>query len=223
MSNELILPSNVGTLTTTDAQFEKLAEGTNYLKQIDLFSKGKMVDKRKVQGGDFGIILGKDDVQKLGETIDLIILARRAKAMKFGGEKPISNFILESETFQQIKKDSFGKESQSIYGTSFLVIERTTGAMYEYYLHRKTHRPEAKNLAPFVVKAGQPWKAVTLKSKYVEQGDFSWFVPIVLPCSTPFNNLPDQDEINAEYEKFMSPKSDELVKADPNAAPARAR
>lgn len=223
MSNELILPSNVGTLTTTEQQFGKLAEGSNYLKQIDLVSKGKLVDKRKALGGDFVIIMGKDEVQVLGESIDVIVLARRAKAMKFGGDKPISNYVFESETFQQIKKDSFAKDSQCIFGTSFLVIERTTGGLYEIYFHRKSHRPEANNVAPYVYKAGEPYKAITLKSKYTEQGDFSWFKPIVLPCSTPFNSFPDQETLAAEYEKFMTPKSDELVKVDPNAAPARAR
>ena len=39
---------------------------------------------------------------------------------------------------------------------------------------------------------------VTLKSRLVEKGSYSWHVPVVVKCSNPFTKLPTSERLNAE-------------------------
>lgn len=222
MSNNELIPAGLlgpGTLTTTDKQFDDSAKGASFLKQIKLYSSGKAVNRKLVGGGHWGVYISEDKIQDLGDSIDVIVLARRLKAMQFGAgenDRPISNYDRESDTFKEIESKSEDKDSGCVWGISFLVVERQTGEMFEVYFSTKSSRPEARNVYPFVFKEGLPLKACTLNSKYVEKGDYSWFAPQVLPCTTPFANMPSPEAMKKEYDKFLSPKSEEVTKSEGN-------
>ena len=65
---------------------------------------------------------------------------------------------------------------------------------------------------------------MTLKSRLVEKGTYSWHVPVVVKCGKPFP-LPSWDRIVAEITKFIACKGDgvEAAPAAPAGKKQRAR
>lgn len=225
MSNE-IAPVDIGALPSTqlasDADFDELAKGGDFLGRLQLYSKGKAVDKRLIQGGNFGIPEGKDEIVDLGTSVDLLVFARRPKAIDM---KDPENLIIEydnkSDGFKRIAMEAGEKDSNCMYGVSFLCFERTTGRWLEFFCGSKSTRIEAKKIFPFLPLTAEAIAAreledvephgplpLTLESKYTEKGPYSWFTPQVKKCSTPFTKLPKTDDIIAQVTKFVNPSKE---------------
>jgi hypothetical protein len=224
MSNDLIpldqLPST--SLAVNDGVYEELAKGADFLQRLQLFTKGKAIDKGLIRPGHYGVAETGDEITDLGDTIDLLFLARRPKALDMSDrEAIITSFDPESTEFKRIAAQSMEKESNCMYGPDFLVFERTTGKFYDFYCGTKSTRGEAKKMYPFLpltaaeiaarkldgIEPHGPLPA-TLKSRLVEKGSFSWHVPVVSRCSTPFANLPSSENIVKQITKFLTVKDE---------------
>jgi len=226
MSNELVkvdyslLPS---TQVGTDAAFDDLAKGGDFLARLQLYTKGKAIDKGLIKPGHYGIPVSEDEITDLGESIDLLVMGRRPKAIDMTDKEAI--IVVhdnDSPEFQRIAAQSAEKESHCMYGPSFLVFERSTGKFYEYFCGSKSTRTEAKKIYPFMpitqadiesrklvgVEPHGPLP-MTLKSRYVEKGSFSWHVPVVQKCSTPFKNEPSLEVLLKELNRFFTFKDSE--------------
>lgn len=230
------LPS---TQVGNDAVYDELAKGGDFLGRLQLYTKGKAIDKGLIKPGHYGIPLAEDEITDLGESIDLLVIARRPKAIDMTDKEAI--IVVHdsaSSEFQRIVVQSGEKESHCMYGPSFLVFERSTGKFYEYFCGSKSTRTEAKKIYPFMpltqadidsrglkdVEAHGPLP-MTLKSRYVEKGSFSWHVPVVVKCSAPFRNEPSADLLIKELTKFLTFKDGEQVQkvAEPEGKKKRAR
>lgn len=210
----------------SDDFFEGAAKATRFLGRLQLVGKGNYVDRGLIKPGSYGIPVSKEEVVDLGPVIDILPLARRSKAIDMSDKPVVTSYDETSETFQAIVNDADNKVQGCQYGVSFLVIERSTGRFLEYFVYAPTHRPEAGKIYPFLpltqgridalaakgkdVSKLQPHGPlpVTLKSEYIQKA-FSWFVPKVLECSTPFTNLPDAKTVMAEITKFVTAKGGE--------------
>lgn len=209
----------------TDEAFADLAKSADFLGRLQLYSKGTAVNKRLIGPGEFGIPGSGEQVTVLGESADVLVLARRPKAVDLNDtEAIVESYDTTSELFKEIADRSLEQNSKCMYGPSFLVIERTTGRFLEFFCGTKSSRNAAGDVYPFcpltpadiAAKAAngndvtglEPHgpRAMTLRSKLVEKTGFSWHVPIVLPCSAPFKNLPANDRIMAEIRKFTEVK-----------------
>lgn len=243
MSNDLI-PIDFNQLPSTSIGskeiYDDLAKGGEFLGRLQLFGKGKYVDKGLVRPGHFGIPISAEEVIDLGKSIDVIPLARRPKALDMSDKPVIAVYDENDPEFKRIRDRSAVKNSQCQFGPSFLVVERTTGRLLEYFLGAPTHRPEAKRIYPFLpltandiaraVAAGEETdtephgaRSLTLTSKYIEK-EFSWYVPVVTECSTPFKTLPKMTLIQEEILKFLTAKTEvEVAPEEPASKPKRAR
>jgi len=216
------LPS---TQVGNDAVYDDLAKGGEFLSRLQLYTKGKAIDKGLIKPGHYGIPVSEEEITDLGDSIDLLVIARRPKAIDMTDKEAIivvhdSN----SPEFQRIAAQSAEKESHCMYGPSFLVFERNTGKFYEFFCGSKSTRTEAKKIYPFLpltqadidarglkdVEAHGPLP-MTLKSRYVEKGSFSWHVPVVQKCSVPFKNEPAVEALVKEIGKFLTFKDAEQV------------
>jgi hypothetical protein len=243
MSNELMTVDFNQLATTRGANdtFVDLAKGAEFLGRLQLFGKGKYVDKGLVRPGHYGIPVSADEVIDLGPTVDILPLARRPKAIDMSDKPVISVFDENDPEFARIRAQSEVKNSGCQFGPSFLVIERSTGRPLEFFLGAPTHRPEAKKIYPYLpltqadidrekaagndVSQMEPHGPLplTLKSKYIER-EFSWYVPVVLECSTPFTKLPKMEVIMKEIRKFLEAKSEvEAAPEEPAKKSKRAR
>ena len=126
-----------------------------------------------------------------------------------------------------------------MYGPSFLVYERTTGRFLEFFCGNKSSRSEAKKVYPYLplTQADIDAKAaagedvsdlqphgplpLTLKSRLVEKGTYSWHVPVVVKCSTPFAKLPPMDRIVKEITAFLTVKDNGVERAQEQTGRAR--
>jgi hypothetical protein len=211
-----------------DDIYDGLAKSAEFLGRLQLYSKGKAIDKGLISPGHYGIPQSGEEITGLGNSIDLLVLARRPKAMDMTDtDALIVSYNNESPEFKRIAAQSMEKESHCMYGPSFLVFERSSGQFLEFFCGSKSTRAEAKKIYPFLPITEADIKArgltdveahgplpMTLKSKLVEKGSYSWFVPVVVKCSTPFTKLPTGDKIIAEILKFIAPKEDAVERVE---------
>ncbi len=131
------------------------------------------------------------------------------------------------------------KESHCLYGPSFLVFERSQGVFLEFFCGNKSSRSEAKNICSYLplTQADIDARAargedvnglvphgplpLTLKSRLVEKGPYSWHIPLVAKCNEPFTNLPGMDQITKEIAAFLAVIDKSVERA--TAADGRAR
>jgi hypothetical protein len=227
----LNLPS---TQLADDAVFNDLAKSNEFLSRLQLYTKGSAVNRKLIGPGEFGIPENDEQIIGLGESVDVIALARRPKALDMSDKDAIVvSYDAKSPTFQDIKARSGEQNSGCMWGVSFLFIERTTGRLVEFFCGTKSARIEAGKIYPFLPLSADNIKAkeaagedvsdlephgplaLTMKSKLVETAKYSWHVPVVVPCSTPFTRLPPVEQINDAVTKFLTVKDGGVEKAEP--------
>jgi hypothetical protein len=238
LTNSLNLPA-----LASDDVYNDLAKSNDFLGRLQLYTKGSAVNRKLISPGEYGIPEGDDEITRLGDSVDVLVLARRPKAIDLSDrEAIIVSYDPTSETFKDIQARSNEPDSGCMYGVSFLVIERTTGRFLEFFCGTKSTRSEAGKIYGFLPLTQQQIDALaergqdvsklqphgplpmTLKSKLVEKGKYSWHVPVVLPCSTPFNRLPSVEAINEQVTKFLTVKDGGIQKAvEPATKNKRAR
>jgi len=226
------LPS---TQVGNDAMYDDLAKSNEFLGRFQLFTKGKAIDRGLITPGHYGIPESADEITGLGDSVDILVLARRPKALDMTDKEAIIvSYNNESAEFKRIAAQSQEKESNCMYGPSFLIYERTTGRFLEFFCGSKSTRSESKKIYPFLPLTAEDIKArgltdqephgplpMTLKSKYVEKGSYSWHVPVVVKCSVPFTKGPTNEKLIAEIIKFISPKEDGVERVVEDAPAAK--
>lgn len=191
-----------------------MSRNTQFLGRLQLFSKGNAINEGLIPPGTYGIPESDKKIVKLGNSIDILPLARRLKALDLSDKEAIiSNYDPTSDTFKEIAAKSEEQDSMCMYGTSFLVFERTTGRFlefFEFFCGTKSTRPVAGDIAVFLpvtasqidakkannnggadvsqTKAHGP-QPCTLKVRIAKyKRGHSWHVPEVSPCSMVFEN-----------------------------------
>ena len=229
MSNDLIPADVFGEVTTQLGSDEDFADlgSSKFLQRLELKSSGQLINEGKVRPGHYAVIISSDDAVDLGDSIDIMPLARRAKAIDMSDPNNIVvSFDRNSDVFKSIEKRSSIKDSRCQYGASFLVVERSTGKLYEMFLGSASNRREVGTFSEALPLTAASIKAkkledvkphgplaMALKSKLVknEQKGYSWFVIVPKPCSNPFTKkqIPEPDVIKTEIEKFLNPEQPE--------------
>lgn len=242
MSNDLVAKTYVEQLPSTqvgtDADFDAIAKSSDFLPRLQLFTKGKAVNKKLVGPGNFGIPVSDEEVNDLGDVIDILLLARRPKAVDLKDkENIVTVYDVNDPEFKRIQTQSAEKDSGCMYGPSFLVYERSTGQFLEFFCGTKSARMEAKKLYAFLPLSPadiernpalvneKPHDAipVTMKSKLIEKGTYSWHVPVAIRCSTPFTSLPPGDMIVAQVQKFLAVKCEGAAVVPEDSTPTTSR
>ena len=203
----------------SDESFMELAKGGDFLSYVKLFTKGKAIDTGKITPGHWGIPEADEAITDLGDSIDVLPLARRPKALDVSDKSAIIvSYDNQSDAFKDIQAKSTMPNSGCQHGVSFLVFEKTTGQFLEVYFGNKSSRPEAKKLYPFLplmaadivrreldVEPHGPLP-VTLKSRFAENNKGTWHTPVVVKSLTPIS-LPSTEVVVKEITKFLTVKS----------------
>ncbi|MHC4120283.1 MAG: hypothetical protein ACYSWO_22545 [Planctomycetota bacterium] len=231
MANELV-PFKVNLPAVSTEQLETLdevAKGSEFLSRIQLITKGQYVDTGKIGAGHWGVPQpGGEDIIDLGESIDIIPFCYRPKALDVSDrEAIISVYDVKDPEFQRIKNAP--KNTGCMWGPSFLVLERSTGKMYELFFGNKSGRNEAGKLKPFLpqeANGGNPSPA-RLGIRYKKMPEYGWHVPVVTKCSEPFDQAAVKvtpEQLEAEIQKFLNPeKGAEKVSDEEEKTSKRAR
>jgi hypothetical protein len=240
MSNDLI-PFSADQLPSvelaTDTELQELTKGTDFLQRVQLVTKGKYVDNGKISPGSYGVPQpGGEEILDLGSEIDILPLAVRAKALDMRDHDAIiAVYDMNLPEFQRIQTLSQEANSSCMWGPSFLVLERNTGNLFEFFMGNKSARQESGKLTPFLPLSKEKAEATgeephgpipcTLKNRYIKRRDYGWHVPVVTKCSEPFTSLPPLEQIRTEVEKFAATKDNgiERVTEGEEASSSRAR
>ena len=238
MSNELVLQLDQlpSTQLGTDDQFADLAKGGDFLGRLQLFTKGEAVNKGLVPPGHYGIPVDADEVEDLSDTVDIVPLARRSKAIDMNDKDAIiTSYDRDCAEFKRIEDASSDSESHCMYGISFLVYERSTERFLEFFFGSKSTRPEAKKLYPFLPltqanivarkldEEPRGPRPATLKVKLAKNKRGSWHVPVITKCSTPVK-LPNTERVVKEINAFLNYRGDGVEKVtEPEGKKRRSR
>lgn len=217
------LPAQMG----NDEDFKDLSQSSEFLRRLQLVSKGKYVDSEKVKPGCYAVILDGENAQDLGKTIDILVLARRPKALDMSDlEQVVVSYDNKSDLFQDIAQRSGVKDSGCQYGVSFLVAERSTGCLYEFFCGSISLRKEIPTFSAYMAINAEQIEArglegvephgplpLTIGSRNVRKKKYSWFVPVPQDCSTPFtaDQVPSAEVIAKEMALFINPPKDETT------------
>ena len=152
MSENNLVPVDFNQLPSTqlgtDDQFAELAKSTEFIGRLQLYTKGKAINKGQVRPGCYGIPEG-EEVIDLGDTIDILPLGRRPKAIDMTDtDAVIVNYDPESDEFKRIAAQSLEKESHCMYGPSFLVIEREHRPFPRILLRQQEHPQRGQEALP---------------------------------------------------------------------------
>lgn len=220
--------------------FESLTKGSDFLQRIQLFTKGRMIDKGCVPSGHYGVPMGEDEVLDLGDEVDIIPFTWRPKALDTSDRDAIIEvYDATSEEFQRIEDAAGQKDSGCMYGPTFLIFERSSGKFYELFCGNASGRISSRSIFPYVqltddqaaeytqrtgklVEAHGPLMC-TLGVKYAQKKTYGWHVMVVHKCSTPFTNLPDDTVIREEVERFLAREGTGVERVTEDVAGGRAR
>jgi hypothetical protein len=196
---------------------DRLIDCENLL-QLQLFSQARAVIDGQVKAGHYGFTDEDGEIVDLGEVIDVLPLARRPKAIKFAKYRKIVRFNAKSVSFKRIASQAIDRPSRCMVGVSFLLLERSTCRVLEFYCGSRYTRREGRKLYPFLpltdkdavtlrIPSQKPHgpMPVTLKVIAKRKKKVTWYVPEVIACETPFTKIPEQKWINAEVAKFIAP------------------
>lgn len=208
--------------TGDDAIYDFMDQIAACLPRLQLYTKGMAINRRLIKSGHYGIPESADEITDLGPSIDVLVLARRPKAVDMSySEAIITSFDPESAEFRRIAAKALEKESNCMYGPSFLVIERNNlQRPLEFFCGTKGSRAEAKKIYKFLALSAQQIEArglkdekphgplaMTLTARLVKEGKYSWHVPVSNKCTTPFTELADE-KIGDAIKKFITPEAE---------------
>jgi len=220
--------------------FESLTKSSDFLQRIQLYTKGRMIDKGIIGSGRYGVPQGEDEVVDLGDEVDVIPFAWRPKALDTSDRDAIIEVYDPcSEEFQRIQAAAQEKDSGCMYGPTFLVFERSTGKFYELFCGNASGRISSRSIMPYcpiseggaakqteqtgkMVEAHGP-EMCTLGVKYTQKKTYGWHVIVVHRCSTPFDNLPAQEVILEEVNRFLAREGSGVERVTEDVTGGRAR
>lgn len=183
-------------------------------------SSSKLVKNRKVPAGNYIIITGKDAFEILGEKIDILVLTYRSKALDICDTKNIvASFDKNSEEFRRIQAAAQQKSKGYMYGLDFLCYIPDSKGETKYaslFMGNPTFRMAARNFKPLI------GKAVTMGVELINNTEYTWEAPTIVPCTTALSNYPSKEEMEAQMKDFVNPPKGPVVEriGDEEAAAA---
>ena len=182
----------------SDDVIDKFSSAQSF-KRLQLFgSNSAAVKESKFPMGHFGVVDGSD-ILDLGESIDVLVLSWRPKAVRAGNDVEIS-YDPEDEIFKKIESEVDVENSGCMCGIEFLVYHPDHGFL-PYYLANKSGLYVVKALRDLL------FKVATIKVTFVKGKKFSWHAPKVSRCSTPININVPEERIKKEIEQFSAPET----------------
>lgn len=188
--------------------FDMVSGGNEYFPRLQIMAvQNEFVVSGTIKGGSLALVQGGEP-EDLTNSTDALVLAWMPKALSIDGDEILSSNDVNSELFAEIKSKSSEQDSGCMYGPEFLVYIPSAEKFATFFMSSKSARRVAPKLLKLIGKAATiETELVTNKKKQ------SWFVPVIKECTTPFE-IPEQDKITENVNKFLTPESEEDVVAD---------
>ena len=196
-----------------DSIFNAVASSGDWLPRLQLM----IANSEQCKSGDFPInnfaLINGNVLTDLGGEIDIVVIAFRPKALDISDGTVLSVFDPKlddsgnpSGEFARIQEASNTPNSGCMFGPEFLVYVPKAEQFATFFMGSKSSRRESPKMKDRLK------KAATLTSHKIETAKFTWYSPLIQPCSQALE-LPDPQAILTELEKFNSPPEQEIEKA----------
>lgn len=212
----LILPSQ-NTALAEDKQFDAISKSFNFLPRLQLFQPtsqqvtGDLADK-----GEFGIVSGKDVPHRFGDSVELLPVMYRFKALDMSGETPMAFHHKAGETitkpeYLDIVERAKGADSNCSHGPEFLVWVPRAAMFATFHLGSTTARNSGQDVRALMVKG----LIGTFKSKLLQSkdGKKKWYGFTVTAYPGGLENSPTQEQLDMEVQRFVDVKDSQVVLA----------
>jgi len=201
--------------TTRDELFKKTVTSGDYLPRLQLMtSNSEIVKDGKFKMNHYALVKDQNYTD-LGDQIDVLLIEWRPKAIEIE-EQILAVYDPDDTEFQRIQVESGKKDTGCMYGPEFLVWIPKAEEFATFFMGSKSSRRESSNVRALLKKAG------TLKSKKITTPQYTWYTPIIEKCASAFD-VPEQDLIIEQWEKFTNPPKSEVEKAPDDDGKSRAR
>jgi hypothetical protein len=187
-----------------------MSSGGGFLPRVQFLSgNSDKVKKKEFPMDHFAFILGKNKYEDLGEEFDCLVVAMRPKALDTSDPDGIITCHdpkLEDKkftgTFADIADRAGKKDSGCMFGPEYLLWIPAKAAFATMFFCNPSLRNEAPNMQ---AKLGN---AATIGYQYIDTGKFQYNSPAIKDCTTVFD-LPTQEAVNDECQKFLNPQLDD--------------
>lgn len=204
-----------GTLIPVDDDDEEakgalsVASATSYFPRVKLCQGGaKEVAKKKVKaGGNYALVITKDNVIDLGDEVEILVCAVRSKALETANDAIITIYEKDDPEFLRIQGQSSVKDSGCMFGPEYLIYLPREKTFATFFMSSPTARGEAGAVH------SRRGKAALLTSQYIEKPKFSWWGPLCGDLTTPIE-LPPADEIESAKARYKALKSSQIRAID---------
>jgi hypothetical protein len=218
------IPVSEAALPSTEKAAKK-PQG-KFLPRVQFVSTGssKLVTDKKVEVGHWALVDG-DETTDLGESIDVIVLARVDKGVDFSGDETVVAFKSSNEEdnaeYARIEAEVIadGYDSGCMYGPVYLLFLCDTEQFVELFFNNTSGRNEADNIdlfLPISVEAAQANdceprapRLATLGTKEVTskrgKKSYTYCVPTTNegPKALQIDNPPQPAEVIERCNKFV--------------------
>ena len=168
----------------------------------------------KMSIGNYALIKDKENFIDLTREFNCLVFCYRFKALRFDGGAATNCYDLNSPLWDEIASKAGVKDSGCSYGPEFLLWIPGSG-FATYFANNKTARRESANIKTILnaLALSNKLPAMTMKSSIKTGGpggNKKWWGPDILPCSTPFAEQPNWDEVKIQAVKFKNPPKSNL-------------
>jgi hypothetical protein len=202
-NNMLAVLGDVSTaMAIPSADFDLLAgEQNNFQTRLQLYTFASNPCKDKTfPEGHWGLVTASE-IKDLGESVTIVPIGVRPKAMDVSNAKPVIAYRMESPLFTSIREKAGVANSNCMCGVEYLVFLPEYDAFTTFYMANKTLRREAQNVKNNL---GNP---IVMKTKLIQQGKNKWHGVVIAPFPTPIQ-APAVERIKFEQNQFMNPPTD---------------
>lgn len=224
-ANAIIANSN---LPSEDLEFLG-GTGKRFTPRLQLMTdRSKKCIKKEFPVNHFALIQGKEHTD-MGETVDMLVISVRPKALKITDDEVISCFDPKLELCADGKtKRPTGmyaeiadladntKDSGCMHGLEFLVWLPKMNDYVTFYFGSKTMRNETKTMMSYMN------RACTAYAKMIETKKYTYYSASIKGCTVPFAPPPEA-EINDQIEKFKNPPASTREEATEEEAASQDR
>lgn len=220
-NNYLIPVEGLGlTNISQGGELSALTRSSDYLPQLRVMgSSVEIVKEGKFPVGHWGLYFTKDNVVDLTEQFDCLVIAYRPRAVilqatpinfygKLESNEGGGQEWVFSEEFKSVQARAMNKEQSYQCGLEYLLWIPSVSKFGLFLMGNPTLRRESEKVLALV------GKAATLKIRFIKTEKFSWHGCSCFPCTTPFANMPDSEEIKEQIHVLHNPEDSQVELAD---------
>lgn len=158
----------------------------------------------RISAGNFILRKNKNEFVDLGDSIDVLVVDWRPKAMRVdkATNRIQIEFDRESEAFQEIQEAAKARAQGNFWGFEFLVYLGDYGEFANLYCNNPTLQNVARSELIHFMRKTTRLQSILLKK---EQTNFQWFAFSCAACSSPFQVPLDLESLKGKHEKFKNP------------------